>query len=160
MQPARIKPHAKEHTNNPVQKPNFRGHAAGDVEVTRACGKAPRPSKDDSRESLDDACHPPQARRATGSSEAPEGPLRRAPALQAENRANDMGRYEDDVVWVSLGGSLFSDWTQPITGVVNGRSHSGQRYRRKEAAVSAFRFAHLWRSFRLCSLAHFTSRHV
>jgi hypothetical protein len=26
-QPARIKPHAKEHTNNPVQKPNFRGHA-------------------------------------------------------------------------------------------------------------------------------------
>ena len=34
MQPARIKPHAKEHTNNPVQKPNFRGHAAGDVEVT------------------------------------------------------------------------------------------------------------------------------
>ena len=60
MQPARIKPHAKEHTNNPVQKPNFRGHAAGDVEVTRACGKAPRPSKDDSRESLDDACHPPQ----------------------------------------------------------------------------------------------------
>ena len=33
MQPARIKPHAKEHTNNPVQKPNFRGHAAGDVEV-------------------------------------------------------------------------------------------------------------------------------
>jgi hypothetical protein len=45
MQPARIKPHAKEHTNNPVQKPNFRGHAAGDVEVTRACGKAPRPSK-------------------------------------------------------------------------------------------------------------------
>ena len=38
MQPARIKPHAKEHTNNPVQKPNFRGHAAGDVEVTRDCG--------------------------------------------------------------------------------------------------------------------------
>ena len=24
MQPARIKPHAKEHTNNPVQRPNFR----------------------------------------------------------------------------------------------------------------------------------------
>jgi hypothetical protein len=38
MQPARIKPHAKEHTNNPVQRPNFRGHAAGDGEVTRACG--------------------------------------------------------------------------------------------------------------------------
>ena len=37
MQPARIKPHAKEHTNNPVQRPNFRGHAAGDGEVTRAC---------------------------------------------------------------------------------------------------------------------------
>ena len=34
MQPARIKPHAKEHTNNPVQRPNFRGHAAGDGEVT------------------------------------------------------------------------------------------------------------------------------
>ena len=41
MQPARIKLHAKEHTNNPVQRPNFRGHAVGDVEVTRACGKAP-----------------------------------------------------------------------------------------------------------------------
>ena len=25
MQPARMKPHAKEHTNNPVQRPNFRG---------------------------------------------------------------------------------------------------------------------------------------
>ena len=32
MQPARIKLHAKEHTNNPVQRPNFRGHAAGDVD--------------------------------------------------------------------------------------------------------------------------------
>ena len=28
MQPARTKPHAKEHTNNPVQKPNFRGQGA------------------------------------------------------------------------------------------------------------------------------------
>ena len=34
MQPARA-PRAKEHTNNPVQRPNFRGHATGDVEVTR-----------------------------------------------------------------------------------------------------------------------------
>jgi hypothetical protein len=25
MQPARMKLHAKEHTNNPVQKPHFRG---------------------------------------------------------------------------------------------------------------------------------------
>ena len=41
MQPARIKPHAKEHTNNPVQRPNFRGHAAGDVEVIRDRGKEP-----------------------------------------------------------------------------------------------------------------------
>ena len=39
MQPARIKPHAKEHTNNPGQKPIFRGHAAGDGEVTRAGGR-------------------------------------------------------------------------------------------------------------------------
>jgi hypothetical protein len=38
MQPARMKLHAKGHTNNPVQRPNFRGHAAGDGEVTRACG--------------------------------------------------------------------------------------------------------------------------
>ena len=28
MQPARIKLHAKEHTNNPVQKPHFRGQGA------------------------------------------------------------------------------------------------------------------------------------
>ena len=40
MQPARA-PRAKEHTNNPVQKPNFRGHATGDGEVTRACGRLP-----------------------------------------------------------------------------------------------------------------------
>ena len=73
MQPARIKPHAKEHTNNPVQKPNFRGQAAGDVEVTRACGEAPRPSKDDSKESLDDACHPPQARGTTVLTPSQEG---------------------------------------------------------------------------------------
>ena len=42
MQPARIKPHAKEHTNNPVQRPHFRGHAAGDVEVTRSFGTGGR----------------------------------------------------------------------------------------------------------------------
>ena len=41
MQPARIKLHAKEHTNNPVQRPDFRGHAAGDVEVTRDRGREP-----------------------------------------------------------------------------------------------------------------------
>jgi hypothetical protein len=29
MQPARIKPDAKEHTNNPVQRPNFRGQNKG-----------------------------------------------------------------------------------------------------------------------------------
>jgi len=40
MQPARA-PRAKEHTNNPVQRPNFRGHATGDVEVTRDYGKGP-----------------------------------------------------------------------------------------------------------------------
>jgi hypothetical protein len=39
MQPARFKLNAKERTNNAVQRPNFRGRAAGDVEVTRACGK-------------------------------------------------------------------------------------------------------------------------
>ena len=72
MQPARA-PRAKEHTNNPVQKPNWRGHAAGDVEVTRACGEGPRPSKDDSKESLDDACHPPQARGTTVLTPSQEG---------------------------------------------------------------------------------------
>ena len=29
MQPARIKLHAKEHTYNPVQRPNFRGEGKG-----------------------------------------------------------------------------------------------------------------------------------
>ena len=47
MQPARIKPHAKEHTNNPVQRPNFRGHAAGDGDVTRACGAGKGTPTDD-----------------------------------------------------------------------------------------------------------------
>ena len=45
--------------------------------------------------------------------EAPEGPHRRAPARRAEDRADDVGRDEDDGGWVSLGGSLFSDRTQP-----------------------------------------------
>jgi len=40
MQPARA-PRAKEHTNNPVQRPDFRGHATGDGEITRACGRLP-----------------------------------------------------------------------------------------------------------------------
>ena len=57
MQPARIKLHAKEH--NPVQRPNFRGHAAGDVEVTRACGKAPPPPKRTPKEASDEAQYPP-----------------------------------------------------------------------------------------------------
>ena len=38
MQPARFKLHAEKRTCSPVQRPNFRGHAAGDVEVTRAEG--------------------------------------------------------------------------------------------------------------------------
>merc|ERR1712216_211380 len=46
MQPARA-PRAKEHTNNPVQRPHFRGHAAGDVEVTRACGAGKGTPTDD-----------------------------------------------------------------------------------------------------------------
>ena len=41
MQHARFKPHAKERTCNPVQRPDFRGRAAGDVEVTRAEGGTP-----------------------------------------------------------------------------------------------------------------------
>ena len=45
MQPTRFKLNAKERTSNPVQRLHFRGHAAGDVEVTRACGKAPPPPK-------------------------------------------------------------------------------------------------------------------
>ena len=47
MQPARIKPHAKEHTNNPVQRPHFRGHAAGDGEVTRTCSAGKGTPTDD-----------------------------------------------------------------------------------------------------------------
>ena len=43
----RMKPHAKEHTNNPVQRPNFRGHAAGDGDVTRACGAGKGTPTDD-----------------------------------------------------------------------------------------------------------------
>ena len=40
MQPARIKPHAKEHTNNPVQIPHSRGHA-----LTKSRGrKSPSPT--------------------------------------------------------------------------------------------------------------------
>jgi hypothetical protein len=38
MQPARFKLHSEERTCSPVQRPNFRGRAAGDVEVTRAEG--------------------------------------------------------------------------------------------------------------------------
>jgi hypothetical protein len=36
MQPARIKPHAKEHTNNPVQRPHFRGQGRQATSTTNA----------------------------------------------------------------------------------------------------------------------------
>ena len=62
MQPARIKPHAKEHTNNPVQRPNFRGHAA--VRDPRKLSQPPEgesvttPRKTDPK---DQAPRPPEA---------------------------------------------------------------------------------------------------
>ena len=62
-------PTREEHTNNPVQRPNFRGHAAGDVEVTRACGKAPPPPKRTPRRPQTKHSTPIGAERAT-----PRGP--------------------------------------------------------------------------------------
>ena len=44
MQPARIKLHAKEHTNNPVQKPHFRGQGTKRKETPKD-QKSPRPRR-------------------------------------------------------------------------------------------------------------------
>jgi hypothetical protein len=44
MQPARIKPHAKEHTNNPVQRPHFRGQGTKRKETPKD-QKSPRPRR-------------------------------------------------------------------------------------------------------------------
>jgi hypothetical protein len=47
MQPARMKLHAKEHTNNPVHRPNFRGHAltkGGSSPSTQDSTRDPSPS--------------------------------------------------------------------------------------------------------------------
>ena len=53
MQPARIKLHAKEHTNNPVQRPNFRGHALTFLALgaRNKKGNPKRPSVPEVRES-------------------------------------------------------------------------------------------------------------
>ena len=40
-------PTREEYTNNPFQKPNFRGHAAGDGEVTRTCSAGKGTPTDD-----------------------------------------------------------------------------------------------------------------
>ena len=44
MQPARIKPHTKKHTNNPVQRPNFRGQGTERKETPKD-QKSPRPRR-------------------------------------------------------------------------------------------------------------------
>jgi hypothetical protein len=41
MQPARMKPHAKEHTNNPVKRPHFRGQGTK-KETPKADHHSPR----------------------------------------------------------------------------------------------------------------------
>ena len=90
MQPARIKPHAKEHTNNPVQKPNFRGHA-GTMARTRVY-KPPTVLQDhQGREN------------------------KRASVDLARGKVSG-GSRQQAVVRTSLGGSLFREWTHPFPG--------------------------------------------
>ena len=76
MQPARFKLHAEERTCSPVQSPNFRGRAAGDVEVTGAEGGTTLAS-DGSKEPLDRSMAPPSGAENHGADTLPvRGTLR------------------------------------------------------------------------------------
>ena len=85
MQPARIKPHAKEHTNNPVQKPNFRGHA-GTMARTRVY-KPPTVLQDH------------------------QGRENKRASVDLARGEGSGGSRQQVVVGTSLGGSLSREWT-------------------------------------------------
>ena len=118
-------------TNNPVQKPNFRGQGTKRKE-TPTDQKSPRPRRYIGED---------RPKRKPKAEVLPRGS--RASKAKGDRRGKEAAVASG---WrLSEGGRVLE-----VASLVNGRSHSGQRYRRKEAAVSAFRFAHLWRSFRLC----------
>ena len=124
-------PTREEHTNNPVQKPNCRGQGTKRKE-TPTDQKSPRPRRYIGED---------RPKRKPKAEVLPRGS--RASKAKGDRRGKEAAVASG---WrLSEGGRVLE-----VASLVNGRSHSGQRYRRKEAAVSAFRFAHLWRSFRLC----------
>ena len=107
MQPARIKLHAKEHTNNPVQRPNFRGQGT----------KKRKPQKTISPHGPESPAREDRLERTEGGGFARmcEGHQTHG-RRQTEERSRHCSSLEAVVVWTSLGGSLFSDWTHPFTG--------------------------------------------
>ena len=126
-----LSPTREEHTNNPVQKPNFRGQGTKRKE-TPTDQKSPRPRRYIGED---------RPKRKPKAEVLPRGS--RASKAKGDRRGKEAAVASG---WrLSEGGRVLE-----VASLVHARSHSGQRYRRKEAAVSAFRFAHLWRSFRLC----------
>ena len=124
MQPAGQSPTREEHTNNPVQKPNFRGQGTERKETPKD-QKSPRPRRYIGED---------RPKRKPKAEVLPRGS--RASKAKGDRRGKEAAVASG---WrLSEGGRVLE-----VASLVNGRSHSGQRYRRKEAAVSAFRFAHL-----------------
>ena len=100
MQPARIKLHAKEHTKRKPQK-------------TISPHGPESPAREDRLERTEGG----------GFARMCEGHQTHG-RRQTEERSRHCSSLEAVVVWTSLGGSLFSDWTQPITGEPIPRSSS------------------------------------
>jgi hypothetical protein len=115
MQPARIKPHAKEHTNNLVQRLTL-----GVKEQKR------KPQKTVSPLGPRRSSQGRQTREETeggGFATMCEGHQTHR-RRQTEERNRQSSSLEAVGVWTSLGGSLLSEWTHPFTGEPIPRSRS------------------------------------
>ena len=154
MQPARIKPHAKEHTNNPVQRPHFRGQGATKLRdnemeaLKRFPTKGPR-KNDATLKAVRGECrrHPPRPRgqergagRGTrvwkGSRQQAVVSTSRGVSLFSERTHPFTGEPIPRSISTSLGGSLFSDWTNPFTGGPIPRSSTSFRRTRWQDLTS------------------------
>ena len=118
MQPARA-PRAKEHTNNPVQRPNFRGQ--GTKQGTPWLDSSPQTplvhrdnsGQENKRTSVDLA----RGKVSGGSRQkAVVGRTSLGGSLCREQRHPCPGEPNPRLIATSLGGSLFREWTHPFPG--------------------------------------------
>ena len=134
MQPAGQSPTREEHTNNPVQKPNFRGQGAtklrdNEMEALKRFPTKGLRKNDTTLKAVRGECrrHPPRPRgqergagRGTrvwkGSRQQAVVSTSRGVSLFSERTHPFTGEPIPRSISTSLGGSLFSDWTNPFTG--------------------------------------------